>query len=386
MADESHYLVSETPKDDGTDPSSLHAHQVLDNESKYLLADSAETNPGPSASPPTETASTDSQTPKAVPPSTAVQDVTNKPETWWEDFLSHTSPFHVALDLSETFDDNIFIQPQKTSDFITSITPGISAEFGDKMASNSNYLFALAQFTEMLYARNPDQNASDYFIDLHYQHQFTRLILGIEQQVRRETETDIDVGNRVQSQVYATVATATYAYNDDLSLRGTVTQNIVNYASTDYFDTAERVVDFYALYQVLPKLSLGLGPRIGFVDIEDNPSQTYEDALVDLLYQATEKTSLTLVAGPELREYEGSNATFVTPVLDLTLKYNPSDDTTLQLEARRRRIVSYGSADEDYINNQVEASARQLVFQKVYVNFGAGYDLNDYTATASGAP
>ena len=387
LSDEARYLVSASPADDAPDPSAMQSQAILKQESKYLLADtSAETGNPSTLVPDSSTVSADGETPQPAPPSPAVRDVTNSPETWWEDFLNHTSPFKVALDLSETYDDNIFIQPDKTSDYITNITPGISAEFGDKTAPNSSYFFGLAQFTELLYARNTGEDASDYFLDVHYQHQFTRLILGIEQQVRRETETDIDVGNRVQSEVYATVATATYAYNDDLSLRGTVTQNIVDYDSSSYFNTAERVVDFYALYQVLPKLSLGLGPRVGFVDIQDNPDQTYEDALVDLLYQVTDKTSITLVAGPEFREYEGSDGTSVTPVLDLTAHYSPTDDTTLKLEARRRRIVSYGTMDEDYTNNEVDASARQLVFQKVYVNFSAGYDLNDYTATASGAP
>jgi hypothetical protein len=317
--------------------------------------------------------------------SAAVKDITNRPQSFWNDFLDRSSPLHVALDLSETFDDNIFIQPHKTSDYITNVTPGLSFELGSKTSPNSNYVFGLAQFTFLLYEENPRENSDDYFFDAHYRHQFTRLTLGIEQQVRRETLTSIDVGNLIQSDVYATVATAEYDYNDDLSIKGTATQNITDFDSSGYFDTTERFVDLYALYQVLPKLGIGFGPRVGTVQVQGGPNQTYEDALLDLIYRATDKTQITLVTGPEIRQYQGSSAQNITPVVDLSVDYAASDDTTIKFDAHRRRVVSFGSQDEDYVNNEVAASLRQYVFQKVYFTFAGGYDLNDYSGTSAGA-
>jgi hypothetical protein len=347
------------------------------------------------ASPVPESTETDQSDPSALSPvqdvsatavtSPAVQDITNRPHTWWNDFLDRSSPFHVALDISETYDDNIFIQPQKTADYITNVSPGFSLELGSKTSPNSSYLFGLAQFTFLLYADNPTEDSDNYFFDLHYQHQFTRLTLGIEQQVRRETLTSIDAGNLVQSDVYATVATATYDYNDDLSFKATATQNITDFDSTAYADTTERFLDLYALYQVEPKLGLGFGPRVGTVEVQGGPNQTYEDALFDLIYQASDKTQVTLVTGPEIRQYQRSSAQNITPVVDLSVDYAVSDDTTLKFDAHRRRIVSFGSQDEDYVNNEIGASIRQCVFQKMYFTFAGGYDLNEYSGTASGA-
>jgi hypothetical protein len=317
--------------------------------------------------------------------SSAVQDITHRPHSFWNDFVDKTSPLHVALDLTETYDDNIFIQPHKTSDYITNVSPGFSVELGSQTSPDSNYLFGLAQLTFLLYADNPSEDSDNYFFDVHYQHQFTRLTLGIEQQVRRETQTSIDAGNLVRSDVYATVATAEYDYNDDLSFKGTATQNITNFDSSGYSDTTERFLDLYALYQLMPKLGIGLGPRVGAVEVQGGPNQSYEDALLNLIYQATDKTQVTLVTGPEIRQYEGSSAQTVTPVVDLSVDYAVSDDTTIKFDAHRRRVVSFGSQDEDYVNNEIGASLRQDVFQKVYFTLAGGYDLNDYSGTGSGA-
>jgi hypothetical protein len=314
----------------------------------------------------------------------AVEDITDKSVPWLSNFLQ-VFPLHASLDLSETYDDNILIQPKKISDYITNVSPTFSVELGDKTIPNGNYLFALARPTFLLYADNPSEDDDDYLFDINYQHQFTRLTLGLEQVAQKLTSTNIDIGNRVQSDVYTTVGTATYDYNTDLSLAGSVTQNITDYQNNNYGNTTEWIADAYALYQLTPKLGLGLGPRLGEVAVQGGPDQTYEDGLVHLIYQATGKITITLIGGGEVREYENDAATTVTPTYELTVKAQPTDSTTLILDSNRHRVVSYGMTGDDYTDTGVAGTASQRFFQDVYVNLSAGYDLDQYEAVASGA-
>ena len=308
----------------------------------------------------------------------AVRDITGKPDNFWEDFLNRTSPLMVTLDVSETYDDNIFIQPHKVQDYITIISPGISLELGDKTTPDSNYLSAVGQLAFLEYARNSSENADNYSVDVAYQHQFTRLTLGLEQVAQKLTLTNIDIGTRVQSDIYRTVATANYVYNEDLSLNGSFTQNVTDYTDSTYIDTAERVIDFYGLYEVLPRLGIGFGPRFGAVDVEGGPNQTYEDGLVHLIYQVTGKTAITLVGGAEVRQYQGSSAQTLTPTYDLDITYKPSDSTTLTFDSHRRRVVSFGSLDQDYLNTEISGSLHQRILNETYANLSAGYDMNTY--------
>ena len=323
---------------------------------------------------------------EAPPAPTAVEDITGKSKNWWDYIFDKGSPLHFELDLSETYDDNILIQPQKISDFITNISPSVLLELGDKTAPNANYLSAIVRPTFLIYADHSQQDATDYFADVQYQHQFTRLTLGLEQIAAKLTTTNIDVGNRVQSDVYSTIGTASYDYNNDLSLAGSLTQTITDYEDSSYIDTTERIADFYALYKVLPKLSLGLGPRIGMVDVQGGPNQVYEDGLVHLIYQATGKITVTVVGGGEVREYTGNNPDTVTPVYEVRIDGQPTDSTTLSLDSNRHRIVSYGTTNQDYVSTDIEGDVRQRFVQDFYGTLGAGYALNDYVASQDGTP
>jgi hypothetical protein len=78
------------------------------------------------------------------------------------------------------------------------------------------------------------------------------------------------------------------------------------------------------LYQLLPKLSLGLGPRIGFDDITSEANQSFQAGLAHLQFAASGKVSFTAAAGAELREFQSNaEAEKVTPILKASAFYHP---------------------------------------------------------------
>ena len=190
-------------------------------------------------------------------------------------------------------------------------------------------------------------------------------------------------GTLINRDIFTTVARANYIYSDQLSTYGTFTQTVTNYSSRNYTDNTEWLGDYYFLYQLLPKLSVGLGPRIGFEDIAQAPNQTFQAGLVHLYFVPTGKVSLDGAAGAEIREFEhDASATEVTPVVEGAVTYNPFDSMTIKLDGERHRIVGAAQAGTDYTASIASFQVRQRFFQVVYLTVSAGYEDDQYTLAA----
>jgi hypothetical protein len=333
---------------------------------------------GSSPSPPLH-AQTDESTEQLQPNqnSSAVEDISGK-SYWLDDLLSKGSPLHLGLTTGEIYDDNIFISPQKTADFLTQISPSIDFEKGDRTAAHANYLTINFVPTIFLYANNPHQDREDYDADIFYQYQWTRLTLGLEQHYQKLTDATIDVGNLVRRSIYTTVLSGNYDYNGNLSFSGTATQRITSYPSGSNVDTNEWIIDGYANYQVAPKLQLGLGPRLAFVDISGAPNEDHQDLLLHLNYNPGGKITVTFAGGLEYLQFQGNEPSHVLPIFDFTANYTPREGTNLSLSGYRESINSYDTTGQVYLSTLVQLSFRQRILQDVYFTASGGYNISDY--------
>jgi hypothetical protein len=305
--------------------------------------------------------------------------------SFWDKIFAHGSPFYYGLTVGETYDDNIFIAQHKIGDFYTHVTPLIDLVRGDKSAIDANYLNVSFRPTIFLYDRESQQNRVDYYADALYQRHFTRLTLSLEQRFEEETDPSIDVGRFFKQDVYTTQLSADYAYNDKLSFGGSETQRL-SFVSNEppITETAERITDLYARYQLGSKLSLGLGPRLGFVDISGAPNQNYQDLLARLTYQATDRVNVSFEGGVEYRQFQGS-ANHLYPVFALNASYTPFDGTLLSLQAYRQDVISYGEVGSNFMSTQAQLNLRQRFFRNFFFVASAGYDLADYDAAQAGS-
>jgi hypothetical protein len=314
----------------------------------------------------------------------AVQDISGQ-SSWFNNLIGDR-PFPVRFELfvSETYDDNIYISPQKSSDFITQVALNSTYQIGDKTAIDGNFFSIAFKPTAYIYADHSQQDAEDYFADLTYQHRWTKLTLGLEQRFEKLTNTTIDVGNFVNREVYTTVLNADYDYSDRVSLMGTLTQRITDFDNHAYANTDEWIADGYALYQIAPKLGLGFGPRFGYVSISHAPGQTYEDALLHAQYNVTQKITANLAAGAEFRQYDTSSVgDEVLPIFEASLSYKPFDGTVVTLSSYRHSLTSYNQVGQNYVDTQVQANLKQRFLRKFYYLLSAGYDNSEYKATSS---
>jgi hypothetical protein len=308
----------------------------------------------------------------------AVEDISGQ-SSFLDDLLAHGSPLHFGLTVGETYDDNIFISPVKTADFITHLSPAVDFEKGDRTSTHTPYLNAYFASTLFFYAQNPAQNRQDYNADVYYQYQWTRLTLGIDQNYQHLTDPSIDIGNFADRDIYTTAVNGSYVYNDKLSLFATGTQRITSYLSGSSVNTNEWDADAYALYQVTPKLSLGGGPQISFIDISGAPNESHEDLLLHARYNPGGKITAELTAGAEYLQYQDNlNPGHVLPIFNLTGDYTPWDGTTFSISASRQTAVSYDVTGETYVNTSVQAGVRQEVFQDVFFTATASYTMTNY--------
>jgi hypothetical protein len=305
--------------------------------------------------------------------------------SFFDDLFSGASPFYFGLTFGEGYDDNIFISQQKHGDFITHVAPSVDFVEGDKTAANSNYFNVDFRPTLYFYSRNSDQNRVDYFADLLYQHTWTRLTLSLEQRWDELTGPSIDVGNFFKRDIYTTTLSGSYTVDDKLSLAGTETQRISDFQNLGITSTDEWITDLYANYQVAPKLTVGVGPRFGFVTIADNPGQTYQDLLLRLNYKISEKINLTFDGGAEYRQFDGSPDR-IYPIFDLNVSYTPFDGTAVSLSSYRQEVISYGDVGGDYTNTVVQVNAKQRFLGKYFLLASGGYDLADYQQIAGAQP
>jgi hypothetical protein len=326
---------------------------------------------------PAQAITVETSAPLKTEPSSAAHDISGK-SFWFTDLFDKGSPFHFGLTAGETYDDNIFISPQKTADFVSHISPAIDFEKGDKTAASANYFNAFFTPTFFLYADNSNQNRQNYDADLFYQHEWTRLTLGIGQRYQHLTDASIDIGNLAKRNVYTTTLNGSYFYNDHLNFFGTATQCITSYESGANIHTNEWIIDGYALYQMAPKLALGIGPRIAFIDILGAPNEAHQDLLLHLIYNPQGKINVTLSAGLEHLEYQNNVSDHLLPIFDFTANYNPRDGTIFYLSGSRQSVNSYNLAGETYLNTVGQVGFKQRFMQNKYFMLSASYTMADY--------
>ena len=303
----------------------------------------------------------------------------------WLDNVDSPLPVHFDLFVSETYDDNVFLQPMKSWDWISHIAPSLSYVLGDADAPDANYLSAFYQPTFLIYAHNSSQNTVEQNVNVQYAYSFTKLRLGIQQQYQKLADATVDANDIVKRNIYTTTATADYDWDDRLSFHLIGTQCITNYDDQFRPDTNEWTVNTFFLYEITPKLQLGFGPEVGFLDEEFAPNQTYEQLLGHLIYQATGKITLSLSVGGEDRQYQDGPGDTLTPVFDLRADYQMSDATSFYLDGHAETYASATQSDQNYQDEAIQGGVRQRFLQKFFVTVSGGYDHSDYKQLTSAA-
>jgi hypothetical protein len=319
---------------------------------------------------------------------------------WWDSLFSQKLPIDFGFKVAGIHSDNIFFQNDKSEDYFTELTPSMVLTLGqpivlypqldqetiydDQNDAHLNFVQITYRPVLRLFDEHEKLDDVDQYADAIFSHQFSRLTLSVEQTYEKLSQPTVQVntpGTLVNRDVFTTLAKANYIYSDQLSTYSTFSQTVTTYIGNEYTDNTEWFGDYYFLYQLSPKLSLGLGPRIGFDDVDQAPNQSFQDGLVHLYYAVTGKFTIEGSAGAELREFEhDSSPERVTPLIEAKAIYQPFDSMTFTLYGERHRIVANGTIGRDYDASIGTLELKQRLLQVVYVTLSGQYEDDEYTS------
>lgn len=300
--------------------------------------------------------------------------------------------------LSAQYDSNIFIAPTgEVHDFIFSITPGVAVGFGDfrskligadtfryrfERFADQNYFYVNYAPTIVHFLENTDQDSVNQNAKLEGEWNFQKLTVGVRAGYQSLNAPSEDIGGRVESKRLSAAIISRYQLTGKTSLEFNAYYEGVNY-SGNFVDTQEWRGEAWMNYQIMPKTTVALGLVYGYLERSPGPADNYEQAQLRIRYEASEKLSLGLVAGPEFRQTEGGDDQ-TNGVFSLFADWTPTDSSMLTLEGYNRVLAS-GAVGENYTATGVRLQYRQRLFQKFFFDLSGGYQHSNYDgATEAG--
>lgn len=289
---------------------------------------------------------------------------------------------HPHLGLLYVYDSNFLILPEdEVDDFIFVTSPGLSLEIGRQDLENPDYNRFDASYTANIirFLDHTENDTIDQDANTMIRYQFGKTTLGLQQNVSTITDSTIDIGTRTHREIYSTLLSAKHSISDKTYIDLSGAQFVTNFGTRDLSDNIEWATQLMLNYKITPKVTLGVGPKIGWVDITDNPNQMYEDALARLFWEASAKLSFNVTGGVEFRQWQdGAVGDVSTGIFEIGANWDPFDGTRTSYRVYRRNEVSASAFGENYIATGFGASLRQRLYRRIYLGLTGGYDHADY--------
>jgi hypothetical protein len=314
---------------------------------------------------------------------------------------THPWRIDLGIEFSATYDDNIFIQHQaRASDLYFGITPIVVITWGRPIPALATLSGDMSRFlrlvpqnvignsllvrytpTATFFTRHSAENSFDEDLEIDGRLRTAKTLFEIEGRLQTLSSPDIDVGNRINREVYSAFADLNYALTEKTSIDSRLDFDHTSYqGGLSFTDIGERIT---LDYKLRPKTTLGLGAGFGFTNVEQGSNQYYEQGLLHFHYVPTDKVTLDILGGVEARQVtNGTDRT--NPVFNVEASYAAGQSTVILLNASRRTETSAIFESQNIERTTVELNLRQLLFQKVYLTLGGGYQEAKYV-DASGA-
>jgi hypothetical protein len=307
--------------------------------------------------------------------------------------------YGLNLAIRGVYDDNINISnTNRVSDYYFSIEPSLTLGFG---GGDENFVRLDYHPSVFLFVDHSEDDAVQHLIRLAGQYRFSRLTLGLTEEIalldgadlnslsnvnNPGSHANLDVGGRTRVNIYTTRLSASYDLSGKTFLSGGADSTIYDYQQN--LISSETISgNLFFNYVYSPKLVVGLGGSAGY-DLVDapNPHQTFEQVNARMSYQVTGKVSLNASGGVEFRQFSGSSrGNYVSPVFEIGASYQPFDGTSLSLSANRHILNSAVLLGQDYTTTNITLGVRQRLLQRVYVGLSAGYENANYFSAISSA-
>ena len=291
---------------------------------------------------------------------------------------------HLNAEASLVYNDNIYLQQtHKISDFIGTLSPHLALGAGDYLQKEESWLAIDYSPSFILFANHDGNDAIEQDGRLNFEWRPASWTFGVKQGYQQRSGPIIEASDRVNRSIYDTDAYIKYDLSSKTTFELNCDQSINDY-DQPLFSFNLWTLAGWMDYWITPKVKLGVGATGGFLDVAQNPNQTYQQGLVRAEYDMTENVAIRGSAGGELREFQSGQGNRLNGVFSLGGTYQPWENTTLLFNAYRRDESSLVAASENYTVTGLSAGICQVIAEKYTLSLTGGFDHSDYYATTQG--
>jgi len=297
-------------------------------------------------------------------------------------------PFNLkfALTMDVVSDDNLLASEgneKRTSDTSFGITPAILLEYGAQPGQKG---YASLVYTPTLtrYFQHSDENADNQNIAFNAHYPFQKLTLDLSQTYAQVTGINQDLSARTTQTSSVSTVGGNYDIDDKLSLSSHLQELITSFSGGAGQGDTVSSLNTSLSYHLSEKMTLGPGLNVGLEKPEGATKQTFEQPLLQLNYQATEKITLFGQGGVEFRQYDHGGDT-TNPVFSAGIAYAPFDSTRLSLNAYQTVQSSTADSQQTSVNTGVGFTATQRIVQRFYLGFSFNYSHSEYQTDTGSA-
>jgi hypothetical protein len=293
------------------------------------------------------------------------------------------------ITLSVVADDNINADAtRRVSDTIFTVTPSVLINYGSHEGQRGYASVVYAPTFNWFY-HNSAQDSQNQNASINLQYPFQRLALdangtyaettGINLDSRTrttQTSTDVtaggsyDIDDKLQLQVHGSQLNTSYSGNDS----GTGSSN-----NSGLQGDSRTALDTAASYRLTEKLNLGPGFTIGVEKPEGSARQTFEQALLHVTYQVTEKLNFFGQGGVEWRHYSGGFDS-TNPVFNGGINYTPTLASAFSVSGYQNVEPTSDNSSQTDVNTGLNVSASERLFQRYVLAFSFIYSHTEYSA------
>ena len=302
------------------------------------------------------------------------------------------------------YDDNIFLehkskflgaagQPGRDHDFVHTFTPGLRLNAGDAAARQSAYFDANYEAAFTRFTHNSGSDATDHNASVALGGKLNRLHVAVEQTLVSASDADrstLAANGRVKRKTWGTKIDSDYEVSEKTSASFNLAQTIGDYKAP-LIDSVDRSAALWLDYQVLPKVKMGAGGTVGYLQVDGNAvnhnaNSQYYQGLVRMTWSATEKLSIKGSAGFEHRNIQEVAAKDPNSfIFSLGADWKATEQTTVSLTGTRGTKVSNSQVAQLNEETAFTASIKHSLFDRVSLNLDGGYSYSHYKATTAAA-
>ena len=279
--------------------------------------------------------------------------------------------------------------PQGT--IVNQLTPGVKVDLG-------NYWSVDYTPTLRYYSSSQLQDEFDYTASLIGNTTFGDWNFGLLQNASVSSSPLTETGTQTDEEDYSTAVTASYIFNEALSLDTTLSQDL-DYV-TDPYGVSTGVGTNSAVasqndgtrtwsikeslnYEFWPRLTVSLVPSGGYINSDAVANQTFEEVEARVRWRATDKISLDLSGGFDDQQFLAQGySDSISPVFSASIQYQPFQVTEIKLTASRSvSASSYYILAENSVNTIVSLDLNQRLLKKFTADLNFTYTSEDYTVS-----